>query len=106
MDLALTSLQDHGGDCLGIVPPDFLGNGSEELEGRDHAFEDCLGALKRQCQNEGIIRVGPGCDQERNKPSAVGKVDVDMAEIRFEALARKMAQRDESLSLDRRCLKI
>ena len=24
MDLALTPLQDQGGDCLGIVPPDFI----------------------------------------------------------------------------------
>ena len=99
MDLTLTPLQDQGGDCLGIVPPDFLWNGSEELESLDHPFEDCLRALERQRQNERTIRVGPGGDEERDKPSAVGKIDMDMPEIRFEALSWKMAQRDEGLPL-------
>src|SRR5262249_5981120 len=47
-NLALTPLQDQSGDCLGIVPPDFFRDGIEELEGSDHAFEDCLGTLGRQ----------------------------------------------------------
>ncbi len=75
-----------------------MGTTSEELEGCDHALEDRLGALEGECQNEGIIRVGPGGNQERNKPAAVGEIDVDMAEIGFEALARKMSQRNKRLS--------
>ena len=82
---------------LGLSHQTSLGTAPEELEGRDHAFEDCLGSLEGQCQHEGIIGVGPGGHQERNKPAAVGEIDVDMAEIRFEALARKMPQRNEGL---------
>ena len=105
MELSFPPEQDQGGDCFGVVPPDFLRDGLEELEGCDHAFEDRLGALEWQSQNEGIIRVGPGGNQERNKPAAVGEIDMDMAEIGFEALARKMAQRDECFPLRRRCLR-
>ena len=82
---------------LGLSHQTSLGTAAEELEGGDHAFEDRLGALEGQRQNEGIIRVGPGGNQERDKPAAVGEIDVDMAEIGFEALARKMPQRDEGL---------
>jgi hypothetical protein len=92
VDLSFASLKDQGRDRFGIVPPDFLGNGFEELEGGDHAFEDRLGTLERECPNEGIIRVGPGGDQEGDLPSSVGEVDVDVAEVGFEALAGEMNQ--------------
>ena len=95
MELAFASQEDQRGDGPGVVPPDFLGDGAEELEGGDHAFEDRLGALEGQRQDEGGVRVGPGRDQERDEPAAVGEVDVDVAEIGFEALAREMSQRDE-----------
>ena len=48
-------------------------------------------------QDEGTIGVCLGGDQERNGPVAVGEVDLDMAEIGLEALARKMPQRNEGL---------
>jgi hypothetical protein len=66
-----------------------------ELEGRDHAFEDRLGALERECDHEGGVGVGPGGDEERDEPAAVGEVDVNVAEIGLEALAWQMAQGDE-----------
>ena len=97
MKLALPSQQDHGGDGLGVVPPDFLGDAAEELEGGDHAGEDRLGALEGQRQDERRVGVGPGGDQERHEPSAVGEVDVDVAEIGLEPLAREMAQGNEGL---------
>ena len=64
-------------------------------------FEDRLGALERQGQDEGGVGVGPGGDQERDEPAAVGEVDVDVAEVGFEASAREMAQRDEGLLVPR-----
>ena len=72
-----------------------LGTRAEELEGGDHAFEDRLGALEGQGQDEGGVGVGPGGDEERDEPAAVGEVDVDVAEVGFEASAREVAQRDE-----------
>ena len=95
MKLAFAPQEDQRGDGPGVVPPDFLGHGPEELEGGDHPFEDRLGALERQRQDERSVRVGPGRDQERHEPAAVGEIDVDVSEIGFEALARQMPQRDE-----------
>ena len=99
VDLAFASLEDQRGDGPGVVPPDFLGHAAEELEGGDHAFEDGLGALERQGQDEGGVGVGPGGDEERDEPAAVGEVDVDVAEIGLEALSREMAQGDEGLAI-------
>ena len=104
MELAFASEQDQRGDGLGVVPPYLLGHGSEELEGRDHPFEDRLGALEGKRQDEGSVRVGPGRDQKRHEPAAVGEIDVDVSEIGFEALARKMAQRDERFLMPRSVL--
>ena len=82
---------------LGLSHQTSLGTRAEELEGGDHAFEDRLGALEGQGQDEGGVGVGPGRDQERDEPAAVGEIDVDVSEIGFEALAREMSQRDEGL---------
>ena len=68
---------------------------TEKLEGPDHAFKDRLGAFKGESQNEGGVGVSPGRDQERHEPAALGKIDVDVPEIGFEALAREMGQRNE-----------
>ena len=76
-----------------------MGNPGEELEGGDHPVEDRLGALERQRPDEGGVGGGPGGDEERDEPAAVGEVDVDVAEVGFEALAREMAQGDERLAL-------
>ena len=99
MKLTLASQQDQGGDGLGIVPPDFLGNAAEELEGGDHAGQDRLGALEGKRQNEGCVGVGPGGDQERDEPPSVGEVDMDVAEIGLETVAWEMPQGDEGLSM-------
>ena len=104
MELTFAALEDQRGDGLGIVPPDFPGNGPEELEGRDHPFEDRLGALEGQGQDERGVRVGPGRDQERHEPAAVGEVDVDVAEVGLEAMAREMPRGMKVSRYRRRCL--
>ena len=48
MKPSLASKQDQGSHRFGVVPPDFLGNGPEELKRGDHALEDRLGALEWQ----------------------------------------------------------
>ena len=87
MKLAFASEENQRGHGPGVVPPNLLGHGSEEIEGCDHPFEDRLRALERQRQHEGIIRVGPGRYQEWHEPGTVGELDVNVSEIRFEALA-------------------
>ena len=72
---------------LGLSHQTSLAYGAKELEGGDHAVEDRLGALERQCQDEGGVGVGPGGDEERDEAAAVGEVDVDVAEVGLEPLA-------------------
>jgi hypothetical protein len=95
MELSLASLKDQRRDRLGVVPPQFLGDHLEELEGRDQALEDRLGALERERQDEGSVGTGPGGDEEGDRASAVGEVDLDVTEIGFEPLAGEMPQRHE-----------
>jgi hypothetical protein len=99
VELTVAPLKDQRSHRFWIIPPDFLGYGAKELEGRDHAFEDRLGALEGERQHEGGVGVGPGGDEEGDELAAVGEVDVDVAEIGFEALAREMTQGDERLLL-------
>ncbi len=91
----LAPLKDQGCHRFGVVPPDSAGDAAEEVEGGDHAFEDGLGALERQRHDEGGVGVGPGRDEKGDEASAVGEVDVDVAEIGFESPAREVPQRDE-----------
>ena len=98
MDLALPALEDQGGDGLEVVPPDLPGHAAEELEGTDHAFEERLDPLERQGQGEGGVRVGPGGDQDRDGPAAVGEVDVDLTEVGLDAASGQVAHGDEGLS--------
>src|SRR4051794_6721476 len=71
-----------------IIPPNLLGDRTEELEGGNHPFKDRLGALEGESQDKGGVGVGPGRDQKRHEPAAFGKIDVDVPEISFETLAR------------------
>lgn len=95
----LATLKDERGHGPGVVPPDFLGDPAEELEGGDHPFEDRLGALERQGQDEGCVGIGPGGDEERDESAAIREVDVDVSEVGFEALTRKVTQWDERLAM-------
>jgi len=85
----------HG---LGVVPPEFVRHTTEEGEGFDQAVEDGLGALGRQSQGEGTIGIPPGHEQDRDELAALGEIDMDVAEVRFEALAGIVVEGDEGLS--------
>jgi hypothetical protein len=88
-------LHGHGGR---VVPPEFLGDAAEGREGLDQAVEDGFGALGGQGDGEGAIRERPGDDQDRDKATAVGKIDVDMAEVGLGATSRVVVQGDERLA--------
>ena len=53
MELSLPPEKNQGGNCFGVVPPDFLRDGSEELEGCDHAFKDRLSASNGSARTKG-----------------------------------------------------
>jgi hypothetical protein len=99
MELTLAALEDPGGDHPGVVPPDLAGRTAEEIEGGDQSRQDGLGAFGGQGQDEGIIGVGPDGDQDGGRASPVGEIDVEVAEVGLEAVARGMGQRDEGLAV-------
>lgn len=87
---------------LGIVPPELVRHAAEEVEALDQAVQDGFGPLRRQRQRERIIRVCPSEQQHRHLAAAIGKVHVDVAEVRFEPLARIVVEWDERLAPLRR----
>jgi len=96
--LAIATSENQRGDGLGIVPPDFAGDGSEELEGGGHAFENGLGAFERQSHDERGVGIGPDGHEKGHEPAAVGKVDMDVAEVGLHPPAGRMCQRHEGFS--------
>jgi len=62
-------------------------------------MEDRFGALARQGDHEGSVRVGPGGDEAGDLPPTVGEVDVNVTEVGLEALAGEMPQGDEGLTV-------
>jgi hypothetical protein len=95
LELAFPPEVDQRGDGPGVVPPNLLGDRTEELEGRDHPLEDRLGTFEGQRQDEGGVGVRPGRDQKRHEPAALGKINVDVPEIGFETLTWRVGQWDE-----------
>jgi hypothetical protein len=95
MKLTFAAEEDERSNGLGVVPAKLLGHGSEEVKGRDHPLQNHLGSLEGKREHKRTVRVGPCGHQEQYESAAVGKVNVDVPEMCFEALARKMAQRDE-----------
>lgn len=89
-------MRHHG---LGIVPPQLLRHATKERERLDQALQDRLGAFGRQGQRERAIGIGPRRQQHGNEPSAVGKIDVDVAEVGFEPLSGIVVERDERRAL-------
>ena len=94
LKLAFAPQQNRRGYGPRIVPPNLLGHGAKELESCDHSFKDRLGAFEGKGEHKRSVGVSPGRDQERYEPAAVGEIDVDVAEIGFEALTGEMSQRD------------
>jgi hypothetical protein len=89
-------LTHHG---FGVVPPHFARHAAEELKSLDHAVQDRLGTLAGQRDGKRTIRVSPGEQQHRHLPAAVREIDVDVAEVRLQALTRVVVQRDKGLPL-------
>ncbi len=98
LHLSLTAFQDRRGHRRGVVPPDFPGHAAEEREPLDHPGQDRLRPFAGQRDGEAISRVTPRQEQHRDQPPPVGKVHVDMAEVRLQTPARRMCQRQERLT--------
>jgi hypothetical protein len=99
VETALAAGKQLRRDGLGVVPPYLTGHTVEEGKGFDQAVQDGLGALGRQGDREGTVGVGPGHQQHRDEAAAVGEIDVDVAEVGLQALARIVVERDERLAL-------
>jgi hypothetical protein len=99
VQLPLPAAEDRRRHGLGIVPPHFPRHTAEELQTLDHALQNRFDTFARHGHGERIIGVRPDQHEHRNLLSALGKVDVNVAEIRFEPLARITRERDKSLDV-------
>jgi hypothetical protein len=77
-----------GGHGLGVVPPEFVRHAAKEREGFNQTVENGFGAFAGQGQSEGAVGVRPRDHQDRNELAAHREIDVDVTEVRFQALAR------------------
>ena len=91
--------QDRRGHRLGIIPPDLPGHTTEERKALDHARQNRLRLFARQRQRKTKARVTPRQQQHGHLPAAIREIDVDVAEVCFQAPARRMRQGNERLSL-------
>jgi hypothetical protein len=99
VDLAATALKQVRHHGLGVVPPDLVRHTPEKRECLDQAVQNRLGPLAGHCHRERTIRVAPGHHQHRHLPPPVGKIDVDVPEVGFQALAGIVVEGDEGLAL-------
>jgi hypothetical protein len=99
MQLPLPAAEDRRRHRLGIVPPNFTRHAAEELQPLHHAFQDRFGSLARQSDGERTIRVRPDQHEHRYLLTPIGKIDVDVTEVRFQALARITRQWDKRLDV-------
>jgi hypothetical protein len=99
MQLPLPATEDRRRHRLRIVPPNFTRYAPEELEPLHHAFQNRFGSLAWQCHGERTIRVRPNQHEHRYLLTPLGKINVNVAKIRFQALARITCQRDKRLDV-------
>ena len=92
--------QDGCGHRLGIIPPDLPRHTTEERKALDHARQDCLDLFAWQPHRKTKARKTPGQQQDRDLLAAVGKVHVNVSEIRLQTATRRMGQRQKRLPLD------
>ncbi len=85
-------------DGLGVVPPQLTRNTTEEVERSDESVENGLGAFGGKRDDEGAVGVAPGDDQHGHLSAAFGEVHVDVSEVRFESMTRRVVERDERLA--------
>jgi hypothetical protein len=102
MELPIAADKDVRRNGLGIVPPEFMRHATKEGESLGQAVQDGFGALTRQGDGEGAVRVAPGDQQHGNELAARREIDVDVAEVGFETLAGIVGERDEGLGRPRR----
>jgi hypothetical protein len=88
MQLPLPAAVNRRRHGLGVVPPNFPWHTAEKLEPLHHACQDRFGTLARQSQRERTIRVRPYQHQHGYLLAPLGKIDVDVPEVRFQPLAR------------------
>nr|WP_246539314.1 hypothetical protein [Telmatocola sphagniphila] len=100
VDLAFPTGERMRGHRFGIVPPEFPRRRTEEMESFDQTMQDRLGPFAGQRQHEGAIGVSPGRHQNGNQLATTGKIDVNVAEIRFESLTRLRLKGNKRLALD------
>ncbi len=74
---------------------------AKEREGFDQAVEDRLGTLSGEGEGKGAVGVRPGDEQDGDTLAARREIDVDVAEVGFEALAGVVIERDEGLGRQR-----
>lgn len=94
---AITTAEQLSRHRRRVVPPDFSRNAGEELERLHHAFENRFGPLGRQSDRERRVGIRPHQNQHRHLPPPVGKVNVNLAEVRFQPLAGSVIEWDERL---------
>ena len=99
LETPLAPGQDGAGHRGRVVPPDFARDAAKEGESLDETVQDGLGAFAGQRQGEGAIGVGPGDQQHRHLPPAVGEIDVDVAEVGLDPLSSIVAEGNERLAL-------
>ena len=83
---------------LRIVPPDFSWKTFEKIKRLHHAFQNRLGPFRRKSDCKRCVGIRPYQNQDGNLPPTVRKVDVNLAEVRFQSLARFVVQRDKRLA--------
>lgn len=98
VQFAITTAEQLSRHRRRVVPPHFSRNAIEELERLHHAFEDRFGPFGRQSDRKRRVGIRPRQNQHRHLPPAVGKVDGNLAEVRFQPLAGSVIERDERLA--------
>ena len=98
VQLAVTATQQGRRYCCRVVPPDLSWNTIEKLERLHHAFQNRFGSFRRQSDRKRCVGIRPHQNQHRNLSSPVGKININLAEVRFQPLAGIMVQRDKRLA--------
>ncbi|MFO0806610.1 MAG: hypothetical protein U0791_26190 [Gemmataceae bacterium] len=98
MERAIAAAADVNGHGRRVVPPQFLGHGSEEMERFAQSVEHGFSAFGGKRDGERRVRITPRDDENGHEPATIREVDVNVAEIGFAAVPRRMVKRDERLA--------
>jgi len=98
VESTIATLENVGGHGLGIIPPQFARYAAKERECLDEPLENGLGAFGGEGQCEWAVGVAPGDNQDRDLTTELGEVHVDVSEVGFDSMARRVFERDEGLA--------